>query len=427
MYLTPEEQEFLDGKEGRAAQKAMEILQALGQIYGAERLIPVTSVQIAGVSYDNLGEAGLAFLDEMAQGGGKARVLATLNPAGTDIETWEALGTPAEFVVQQERVLQAFARMGVATTCTCTPYLAGNVPHFGEHIAWAESSAVCYANAVLGARTNREGGPSALAAALTGRTPAYGYHLDENRKPDLSVRVEADLRARTGQAATHLFGALGKAIGERLESRKGRSAPYITGIESATLEELKSFCASIATYGGTALFHIPGITPEAAQYAPPKETITISANELGNAIESLNDAASDEVDFVSLGCPHLSLSEIARIAALLEGKKVVKEFWITTARPVRQMADRMGYTRIIEAAGAKFAVDTCCVVAPIRGRFKALATDSAKACYYAYAKNKFKTVYRSFDEIILEALGGDPPLGDKTSRGDGPPRGETSP
>jgi predicted aconitase len=126
--------------------------------------------------------------------------------------------------------------------------------------------------------------------------------------------------------------------------------------------------------------------------------------ELEAAIHSLNGATEDEVDFVSLGCPHLSLDEIARIARLLEGRQVNKEFWITTARPTKQIADRMGYTHLIEEAGARFAADTCCVVAPICGRFTALATDSAKACYYAYAKNKFKTALMPFDEVVRLAL-----------------------
>ena len=404
MHLTPEEQALLDGAAGRAAQKSMQILSALGEIYGAERLIPVSSVQIAGVSYDNLGEAGLAFLEEMAQGGGRARVLATLNPAGTDIEAWQPLGISEEFARNQERVIAAFTRMGVAATCTCTPYLAGNVPEFGDHIAWAESSAVCYANSVLGARSNREGGPSALAAALTGRTPEYGYHLAEARRPRVHVRVAAR-PPDSATYATHWFGALGKAMGEKLESSGGRPVPYISGIAHAALEELKAFCASLATYGGTALFHIPGVTPEAGLYKPPDEDITITQAELEAALDSLSDASPAEVDFVSLGCPHLSLPEIARLAELLQGKTVVKEFWVTTARPVRQLADRLGYTRTIEASGARFAVDTCCVVAPIRGRFAALATDSAKACYYAYAKNRFKTVFQSFEQVVQTAIG----------------------
>ena len=221
MKLLSEEQATLDGSQGRATQKAMEILTALGKIYGAARFIPVTSVQISGVSYANLGEAGLHWLDEMANGGGRTQVLTTLNPAGMDIENWQALGITPEFAKNQQRVLDAFARMGVITTASCTPYLIGNTPHFGEHIAWAESSAVCYANSVLGARTNREGGPSALAASLTGLTPEYGYHLDINRRPTITFVVEASLDENSD------FGALGKVIGDKLEAAQGGKVPMI--------------------------------------------------------------------------------------------------------------------------------------------------------------------------------------------------------
>ena len=398
MKLTPEEREMLGGAQGRATQKAAEILVALGTIYGAEWMIPVASVQIAGVSYDNLGEAGLHFLTEMAEGGGRARVLATLNPAGMDVENYGALGIDEEFARNQLRVLETFARMNVVTTCSCTPYLVGNLPLYGEHIAWSESSAVCYANSVLGARTNREGGPSALAAALTGRTPAYGYHLNENRIPGVTVQINADLDGNDD------YGALGKAIGEELVKRGGRPVPYILGVDGATVESLKSFCASVATYGGTPLFHMDGTTPEASQFAPPEQSLVITRSDIDTAKRSLSDTTSDEVDFVSLGCPHLSISEIARIAELIQGRRVTKEFWITTARPTKQMADVMGYTEVIEEAGAKFAVDTCCVVAPIKGRFRALATDSAKACYYASSKNGFKTLLKPFEQVVQEAL-----------------------
>jgi predicted aconitase len=405
MILNNEQQAMLDGVHGKAARKAMEILAALGTIYAAERMLPVTSVQVAGVSYENLGEAGLEFLSEMAENGGKARVLTTLNPAGMDIENWQALGISPDFAENQKRVLSAFAAMGIITTCTCTPYLSGNLPLFGEHIAWAESSAICFANSVIGARTNREGGPSALAAALTGFTPAYGLHLDHERQPVVTVQVQADLADGGSAPRTHLFGALGRAMGEKLAASGLRPVPYIQRIEQASLEELKSFCASLATFGGTALFHMHGVTPESASIAAPADTLSITQADLEGAIQALNDGVSAEVDFVSLGCPHLSLAEIARLAVLLEGKQVVKEFWITTSRPNKQVADRMGYTQVIEASGAKFAVDTCCVVAPIKGRFHTLATDSAKACYYAYAKNKFKTVFKPFDQVVAEALG----------------------
>lgn len=398
MRLTPEEQKILDGAHGRATQKALEILVALGTIYGAERMVPVSSVQVSGVSYDNLGEAGLHWLSEMADGGGKTRVLTTLNPAGMDIENWRVLGIDEDFARNQLRVLDAFARMNVITSCTCTPYLAGNAPHFGQHLAWAESSAVCYANSVIGARTNREGGPSALAAALTGVTPEYGFHLDEHRRPGLTIEVEAALSENSD------FGALGVVIGRQLERFKAKPVPYIRGIERASVEQLKSFCASLATYGGAALFHMAGVTPEADRFSAPDDSIVITQADLDRARQALINAESDDADFVSLGCPHLSIGEIARIAELLDGRRVTKEFWITTARATKQIADQMGYTRTIEAAGAKFAADTCCVVAPIKGRFKALVTDSAKACYYAAGKNKFQTIIKPFDEVVLSAV-----------------------
>ena len=398
MKLTDEEQTMLEGKQGRAVRKAMEILTALGKIYGAEALIPVTSVQISGVSYDNLGEAGLQFLSEMAEGGGKARVLATLNPAGMDVENWLALGIPANFAEKQQRVIEAFKRMGVLATCSCTPYLFGNLPRYGEHIAWAESSAVCYANSVLGARTNREGGPSALAAALTGLTPAYGFHVEEYRQPGVTFNVEGDLVENCD------FGALGKVATQKMAGLAHKSVPYFQGVREASQEQLKSLCASIATYGGLALFHMEGITPEAALYQPPVEEMDITQSELQQAVQSMSNYSIEEVDFISLGCPHLSIREIARVAELLANQQVRREFWITTSRPVKYLADRAGYTQTIEQAGAILAADTCCVVAPIQGRFKALATDSAKACFYASTKNKFGTVLLPFDQVVRLAL-----------------------
>lgn len=396
MKLTREDQEILNGKHGKAAKKSMEILITLGEIFDAEDMVDVVGVQIAGVSYDNLGEAGLEFLSEMADDG-KVKVLTTLNPAGMDRENWQVLGIDKEFAYNQNRAIEAFAKMGIITTCSCTPYLIGNSPHYGQHLAWAESSAVCYANSVIGARTNREGGPSALASALTGKTPRYGYHLDENRHGEVLVNVNVSV---TG---TDEFGVLGKIIGDRLGDL-GKKIPYIAGMSSATIEELKSFSASVATYGGAALFHMENITPECDKYPKPHEIVfDIGQVDLDKARSELIDD-DGEIDFVSIGCPHASIHEIATIAKLLEGKRIKKEFWITTARPTKKIADEAGFSKIIEDAGAKFAADTCCVVAPIKGRFKGMMVDSAKACYYGRAKNKFKIKIGSIEECIEEAL-----------------------
>ncbi len=395
MYLTKEEQRMLDGEEGYAVRKSMEILTALGDIYGAERLIKVGSVQVAGVSYHNLGDAGLEFLNELAKDG-KVRVLTTLNPAGMDLENWRALGISEEFAAKQNQVIDAFERMGILISCTCTPYLIGNLPRYGEHIAWSESSAVTFANSVIGAKTNREGGPSALAAAFVGKTPCYGLHLDENRVPDVHVQVNAAL------AKLSDWGALGYAIGKKAENK----IPYITGIAEAELDELKSFCASMVTYGAKPLFYIKGITPASETVQAPKETITIEQTDIKNAYDNINDQVSD-IDFVCVGCPHCSIKEIAEIADLVKGKKVAEntELWVATSRTAKQLADKRGYTQTIEAAGGKFACDTCMAVAPLKGRFKALATTSAKGCFYS-RQNLMKTKMGSMEECVNAAVTG---------------------
>ena len=396
MDLTPEEQEMLDGKFGKAAKKSMEILTTLGEIFEADSMVKVYGVQVAGVSYANLGEAGLEFLNELAEDG-KVRVLTTLNPAGMDRENWQALGIDADFVKNQNRVIDTFAKMGIITTCSCTPYLIGNTPHYGQHLAWAESSAVCYANSVVGAQTNREGGPSALASAITGKTPNYGYHIDSNRHGQVLFKV------KTPVIGTDQFGVLGKLIGDKLVEI-GKKVPYIVGISEASIEELKALCASIATYGGTALFHMENITPECYKYPKPIElSFEISKEDMLKARYELIDNGC-EIDFVSIGCPHATINEIATIATLLKGKEVKREFWITTARPTKRLADNAGYSKIIEDAGAKFAADTCCVVAPIKERFKGMMVDSAKACYYGRAKNKFKVRIGTLEECIEEAI-----------------------
>ena len=395
MELTSQEQAMLEGKEGYAVRKSMEILVALGDIYGANSLVKVGSVQVAGVSYHNLGDAGLEFLNELAKDG-KVKVLTTLNPAGMDLENWRTLGISEEFAEKQNQVIEAFERMGILVSCTCTPYLIGNLPRYGEHLAWSESSAVTFANSVLGAKTNREGGPSALAAAFVGKTPCYGLHLDENRIPDIHVKVEAAL------VKVSDWGALGYAIGRKAENK----IAYITGIKEADVDQLKSFCASVVTYGAKPLFYMQGMTPASETVNVPNETIAIDQSDLKNAYDNINDQVSD-IDLVCVGCPHCSIKEISEIADLVKGKRVSEktEFWVATSRTAKQLADKRGYTQVIEAAGGKFACDTCMAVAPLKGRFKALATTSAKGCFYS-RQNLMKTKMGSLRECVDAAVSG---------------------
>ncbi len=395
MYLTENEEKILRGEEGYAARKSMEILVALGDIYGAERLIKVGSVQVAGVSYHNLGDAGLEFLNELAKDG-KVKVLTTLNPAGMDLENWQQLGISKEFAEKQNMVIDAFEKMGILISCTCTPYLIGNLPRYGEHVAWSESSAVTFANSVIGAKTNREGGPSALASALIGKTPCYGLHLDENRVPDINVQVNARLEKFSD------WGALGYSIGKKAENK----IPYITGVKDAEVDQLKSFCASVVTYGAKPLFYLHCITPCSEKYEPPKDTVTVEDRDIRDAYDNINDEVVD-IDFVCVGCPHCSIKEIADIAELLKGKKIVSstEFWVATSRFTKQLADKRGYTEVIERAGGKFACDTCMAVAPLKGRFKSVVTTSAKGCYYS-RHNKMLTKMGSLEECVEAAVTG---------------------
>ncbi len=395
MQLTKQEQKMLEGDEGYAVQKSMEILTALGEIYGAKSLIKVGSVQVAGVSYHNLGDAGLEFLNELAKDG-RVKVLTTLNPAGMDLENWQELGISPEFAEKQNLVIDAFERMGILVSCTCTPYLIGNLPLYGEHLAWSESSAVTFANSVIGAKTNREGGPSALAAAFVGKTPCYGLHLDENRVPDVHVQVNAEITKLSD------WGALGYAIGKKAENK----ISYITGIKSVDLDELKSFCASVVTYGAKPLFYMKGVTPGAELQTQPKETVIVEQADIMNAYDAINDFVTD-IELVCVGCPHCSVNEIAKVAELLKGKKVAEgtEFWVATSRTAKQLADKRGYTKIIEASGAKFACDTCMAVAPLKGRFKSLATTSAKGCFYS-RQNNMKTKMGSIEDCVQAAVTG---------------------
>jgi len=395
MHLTKEEERMLKGEEGYAARKSMEILTALGDIYGAAQLIKVGSVQVAGVSYHNLGDAGLDFLNELAQDG-RVRVLTTLNPAGMDLENWKNLGISEDFAVKQNLVVDAFRRMGIIISCTCTPYLIGNLPRYAEHVAWSESSAVTFANSVIGAMTNREGGPSALAAAFVGKTPCYGLHVKENRMPDIHVQVDASLTKLSD------WGALGYVIGKKAENK----IPYITGIHQADVDELKSFCASVVTYGAKPLFYIKGITPAAEMHLPPRETVTVEESDLKEAYAKINDETTD-IELVCIGCPHCSIKEIAEIARLVEGKKIADktEFWVATSRTAKQLADQRGYTATIERAGGKFACDTCMAVAPLKGRFKSLATTSAKGCFYS-RQNGMATKMGSVEECVGAAVTG---------------------
>jgi predicted aconitase len=401
LNLTREERAMLASEAGPGVQKAMEIVVALGQIYGAADLVPVTSVQVSGVSYKNLGDAGLEFLEEWAAQGARARVPATLNPAGMDLHAWPVLGFSEEFARRQRAVIRAYTALGVAPACTCTPYLVGRVPEFGQHLAWAESSAVSYANSILGARTNREGGPSALAAAITGRTARYGFHLDESRKATAVVEVRCPVRSEAD------LGALGYLVGRRVHS----GVPYFRsdGLDHWQVGEggWKTLGAAMAASGAVALYHVEGVTPEAlAASVIPPGVETMVVDDLAPGYAAL-DGAAERVDLVSLGCPHASLAEIEAVARYLDGRKVKAALWVTTARATREAAEAMGWPAVIEAAGGRVVADTCMVVAPVAELgFGTLATNSAKMAFYTPSHSGLSVRFGPMEQCLEAAVTG---------------------
>ncbi|MFB6094651.1 MAG: aconitase X [Halanaeroarchaeum sp.] len=369
LSLTAEEESLLES-ENPAVRKSMELLVRLGEIYGAEEMVEIASAQASGISYKSIGDPGVEFLEGFAAEGAEVSVQTFANPAGMDVDQWREMGVGETFARNQRRILEALREMGVTLSFTCTPYLAGNLPRRNQHVAWAESSAVSFANSVVGARTNREGGPSALAAAITGRTPRYGLHLEENRTPTHRVRVEPRLETQAD------FAALGSWTGRIVEDE----VPHFVGIADATTDQLKSLGAAMAATGAVALYFVEGITTDEE---PPADVadLTFEASDLDGEYDELTDA--EDADLVVFGCPHSSIEEIERIADRVEGERVESDLWVCTSRSNKAWADRQGHTETIEAAGGQVLSDTCNVVAPIEEMgYESTATDSAKAAAY---------------------------------------------
>ncbi|HIH69091.1 aconitase X [Methermicoccus shengliensis] len=385
MHLTPQEQAMLDGEEGGSVQECMEILVALGKVFGAERLVRVRSAQIAGVSYATIGEGGLHWLEHLDA---KVRIPAWMNPAGMDIKRWRDMGIDEQFAQRQMRVMSAYMRLGVEPACTCTPYYV-HPPKMGEHVAWSESSAVVFANSVCGARTNREGGPSALCAAITGRTPCYGMHLEHERAPRVHVVVEDVLKG-------HEYGALGLLMGERL----GSTIPLFTMRSVPTRDELKALGAAMAASGSVPMFHVANITPEAQKYMqmlPELERITIGREELLDTVQM-------EPEAVALGCPHCSAAELKTVEQMLRGKSVRRPLWVFTSRAVADA--NASIVRSIERAGAKVLCDTCMVVSPATRQFSCVMVNSGKAYRYLRTLQGIQAVLASTRQCIEWACGG---------------------
>lgn len=419
MHLTDEEKGMRDGAEGNAVAAAMDLLIRYGEALGAERLVDTRNV--AGtMTQPSPAKA------QLVREGGWAKAYAVINLDSDDeldiprmkvptcqlqhgfAEDADGLtGYSTQSIELQGDAESYFSERGVNILATCTPYQVGNLPVRNEHVAWMESSAVVYANSVLGARTNCEGGASTGAASLTGKIPYWGLHVPENRFATHVVR--ADTRVESFQD----WGMFGYFVGEQVQEAR----PAVIGdLAQPDLTDLKHFGAATATSGGVELYHIPGITPEAPTLeaafdgGPLPEPIVYGDAERRWVYETLNaQGTSEDVDFILLGCPHASLDQLAEIAYLLDGKRLHEgtKLWVMTPRALRTMADRNGYTRAITRAGGHVLTDSCPAMSKAAPPgTKVFATDSAKQAHYLPAILGIEAWFGTTAECVDAALTG---------------------
>ncbi len=375
MRLNDLERAMLAGELGPAVKQALEHQIAVGDFFGAEDFVPVTQAHIMADT-ESLGEAGVAWLESLGGAGARVRVPTITDPRGTDFAKAGALRQAPWMVELERRAVQAFVRLGVLMTDTCINYQTIQAPTRGEPVAFGDTGVVIYANSVCGARSNYEGGPSALAAGLTGRTPRYGFHLDRRRRATLRIAVSFLPETLND------WGALGGLVG-RLAGNYW-AVPYLEGLEAMPgSDALKHFGAAMASFGSIALYHLAGLTPEAAECGG--STLPVAHHIGESEVRALQSSyrSDGEIDVVVFSAPQLSLYELQSLAALCEGRRFVKPLLAVTSPQVKPDADRLGLTGKIEDAGGLVLSGMCFYqsyareIAEANG-WRRLATNSAK-------------------------------------------------
>ncbi len=365
MQLTREEERIFDGEMGEAQKIAIRLLSSLGDLGEADRLIPIKSAHISGVSYKNVGEGGIQFLRKISH---RVSVPTSLNPLGFDIENGGPVDIDENFHTKQMEIVEIYKKMGVMDSFTCTPYYYYNEPKFGDHISWAESSAIIYVNSLIGARTNRESGPSALASAIIGKTPDHGLHRDDGRKASVVVGVKEPLDYTR-------FAALGLYLGPKLN----RKIPIVKGQKKAKDIDLKAFSAALSATSSIPMFHVDGVTRETELVSDSPEEMSVGKEEIDETIGK--NSAQQEPELIAIGCPHLSSEELDYIAKLVKGKKKIgPDLYLFTSREVK--ANSRAAVKEIEDFGGKVFSDTCMVVSPLSNKYGSTGTNSGKATFY---------------------------------------------
>jgi predicted aconitase len=401
--LTPEEQSILGGGRGEAARRALQYQIEVGKFWGAKRFVPVTNVHMMG-DIEVMGDAGLAWLKEEAGSGARCAVGTTTNARCMDFAHCERMGQDAGEAVKEKELIATLRRMDVVTTDTCINYQTVYQPHLGEHVAWGDTGTVIYANSVFGARSNFEAGPAALAAALTGRTPEYGFHLSENRIGTFSVELKAELSDLAD------WGAVGKLVGESHQNYY--AVPVFHGYHRTPgADELKHLGAALASYGSMGMFHFVGVTPEAPSVLP-EEKMTVSDSDLERVYGNYKLGDGDARLVVFSG-PQQSLFEMKHLAGLFQNKRVKtgSTCIVTTNSAILKQSRDLGYAKTLEDAGVTILEGVCFYIlqnlSPMRekNRWTNMVSNSAKIVNIIGA-HRFNTILRRTADCVEVACSG---------------------
>jgi predicted aconitase/predicted aconitase with swiveling domain len=408
LTLSDHDRAVLAGEQGPAAALAMSILVRMAGVYGASTLMDITQAHIDSTIY--VGDAGLEFAERLADLGARVSVATTLNVSGLDEHHWQEWAVPSDWARQAYRQMMAYQRMGCKPTWTCAPYQTDAAPTFGQQIAWGESNAIVFANSVLGARTERYPDLLDICAAITGRVPAVGLHLTENRAGQVLIRL-VDVPGPLQQDDS-FYPVLGHLLGQIAQDR----IPVVIGLSvRPTDDQLKALGAAAASSGTVALVHLVGVTPEAPtleaafQGRAPEETANVTMGRLAAARRELTTAEGEALDMVVLGSPHFSFNEFKALAPLLEGRlrHPDVQFLVTSSRGMRDLARAAGLLEPLERFGGRLTVDTCILATPmLPPSIRRLMTNSAKYAYYAPGLLGTHVVFGSLADCVESAIAG---------------------
>jgi predicted aconitase len=380
----------------------------MAPVYGAESLMDITQAHIDSTIY--LGDATLEFAERLAALGARVAVPTSLNVSGVDECGWKDWAVSPDWAAKAARQMLAYEKMGAAPTWTCAPYQTQMRPSFGQQIAWGESNAIAFANSVIGARTERYPDLLDICCAITGRVPAAGLHLTENRAGQLLIRL-VDIPPAI-QNDDQFFAVLGHLVGKLAED----CIPVVDGLTVRPPEDhLKAFAAAVASSGRVALFHLVGITPEAAtldeafQQHAPETVLDVTMTDLRRARDELTTADGDELDMVILGSPHFSIEEFRQLAPLVAGKQrsARVKFLVTSSRLMRELAHEAGVLAPVVDFGAQITLDTCILASPmLPPEIRTLMTNSAKYAYYAPSLLRTRVTFGSLADCVASAIEG---------------------